>query len=310
VPTILPGVKPAPFTYHAPTTVAEALAALADTGGEGKVLAGGQSLIPILNMRLASPAHLIDINGVEGLAGIDVAADAVVVGATVRQADVERHPAVARRCPLLAEALGLVAHPVVRNRGTVVGSLVHADPSAELPAVLALLGGTVRVSAAGDAGGARDIPAEAFFVGPFESAVAAGELAVSVTFPATPASTGTAFTEVARRHGDYAVCGVAAAVELNDERRVRRARVAVLSVAPAPLVLDVTEPVDGRTAKRANYGMAARLVHDQVVPEGDIHASAEYRRHLAGVLSGRALRRAAARAVDRVTEDAVEGRSQ
>nr|WP_308207541.1 FAD binding domain-containing protein [Actinomadura madurae] len=213
-------MKPPPFGYHAPATLAEALDALAAAPG-GKVLAGGQSLIPLLNMRLAAPSDLVDINRVAGLDTVHVGDGGVRVGALARHARVERSAEAAAVQPLLGQALRHVAHPVIRNRGTVVGSLAHADPAAELPAVLAVLGGTVE---AASARGRRTIPAAAFFRGPLEPALEPGELAVAAFFPAAPPRTGTAFAETARRHGDYALSGVAAVVGLDEDLRVREAR--------------------------------------------------------------------------------------
>lgn len=230
-------MKPPPFAYHAPASVSDALATLAEVGTDGKVLAGGQSLIPLLNMRLAAPAHLVDITRIPELRQVSVDEAGVTVGAAVRQADVERDGAAHEACPLLRQALRLVAHPVIRNRGTVCGSLAHADPASELPAALALLGGTVRVEAAGR--DPRDVPAAAFFLGPLEPALEPGELVTAAAFPRLPATAGTAFVEVARRHGDYALCGVAARVDVDADGRVAAARVATVSVAPTPLVLDV-----------------------------------------------------------------------
>ncbi|MEV1178557.1 FAD binding domain-containing protein [Nonomuraea sp. NPDC049784] len=274
-------MKPAPFEYHAPRDLGEALRTLAEVGG--KVLAGGQSLIPLMNMRLAAPAHLVDINRLQELQVMEATEDGVRVGAAVRHAQVER----AEAHPLLTKALKLVAHPVIRNRGTVVGSLVHADPAAELPAVLAVLGGSVRVARWDQP--VRDVGAEEFFVGPMESAVQPGELAVSAYFPALGARTGAAFEEVARRHGDYALAGVCAVVTLDEDGHVEAAKVACIGVGPVPVVVDVTgSPED-----------VARVVRERVEPEGDIHASAAYRRQLVGVLAERALRNATREAESR-----------
>ncbi|GLW07665.1 carbon monoxide dehydrogenase [Microtetraspora sp. NBRC 13810] len=273
-------MKPPPFDYHAPRDLGEALAALAEAGPDGKVLAGGQSLIPLLNMRLAAPARLIDINRVAGLDTLSAGPEGVRAGALARHARVERSAEAAAVQPLLRRALRLVAHPVIRNRGTVVGSLVHADPAAELPAVLALLGGSVRLAAAG--GAERDVPAAEFFTGPMESAVRPGELAVSAFFPALPPGSGVSFRELARRHGDYALAGVAVLVT------PAAARVACIGVGPVPIVVDVTEQ-----AAAGDWAAAAQAVRERVEPEEDIHASADYRRHLAGVLAGQALRDAA-----------------
>jgi aerobic carbon-monoxide dehydrogenase medium subunit len=283
-------VKPPPFDYHAPRSLGEALDALAGAGEHGKVLAGGQSLIPMLNMRLAAPAHLVDINRLSELATLDVEPGGVRVGALARHAQVERSEQVAAVQPLLREALRLVAHPVIRNRGTVVGSLAHADPAAELPAVLALLGGSVRLARPGVT---RDVPAADFFVGPLESAVEPGELAVSAFFPALLPRSGTAFREVARRHGDYALAGIAALVRLDDDLRITSATVACVSVGPVPVVVDVTAACGHRPPATADWASAARAVQDRVDPETDIHATADYRRHLTGVLAEQALRDAA-----------------
>jgi aerobic carbon-monoxide dehydrogenase medium subunit len=283
-------VKPPPFDYHAPRSLGEALDALAGAGEYGKVLAGGQSLIPMLNMRLAAPAHLVDINRLAELATLDVEPGGVRVGALARHAQVERSEQVAAAQPLLREALRLVAHPVIRNRGTVVGSLAHADPAAELPAVLALLGGSVRLARPG---ATRDVPAADFFVGPLESAVEPGELAVSAFFPASLPRSGTAFREVARRHGDYALAGIAALVRLDDDLRITAATVACVSVGPVPVVVDVTAACGHRPPATADWASAARAVQDRVDPETDIHATADYRRHLTGVLAEQALRDAA-----------------
>jgi carbon-monoxide dehydrogenase medium subunit len=282
-------VKPAPFAYSRPQSVEEALQILAALGDDAKVLAGGQSLLPILSMRLASPHHLVDINRLAELAYVRVADGFVRVGALARHAAVERDPAARLAQPLLSQALRLVAHPTIRNRGTTVGSIVHADPSGEMTAVITLLGGSVRLATAR---GTREVAAADFFRGPLESAIEPGELAIEATFAVLAPGGGTAFIEVARRQGDYAVCGVGALVQLDEAGSLTRARAAYLSVSPTPVVLDLT---DAYLAGRA--GDAAR---EQLDPEGDIHASADYRRHLAGVLTDRALRAAVANAQARV----------
>ena len=285
-------MKPSPFAWSAPASVAEALALLARVGGDGKVLAGGQSLLPILNMRLAAPAHLVDINRLADLAYVRATEGAVVVGALARHAAVERDGPAYDVQPLLRQALGLVAHPVIRNRGTTVGSIAHADPSGEMTAVLALTGGSVQVASEA---AERHVPAAEFFAGPLESSLVPGELAVSATFPAFAPGSGTAFVEVARRHGDYAVCGLAAVVTVADGV-VSAARAAYVSVAPTPLVLDLTEAVAGAEPEAADWAAAGDLAWQQADPEPDIHASADYRRHLVRVLTARALRAAAGRA--------------
>lgn len=289
-------MKPSRFSWTAPGSLEEALEVLAQVGADGKVLAGGQSLLPILNMRLAAPAHLVDINRLGELSYVDTRPGEVRVGALARHADVERDEAAHSALPLLRQALRLVAHPVIRNRGTTVGSLAHADPSGEMTAVLTLTGG--RVTAA-SAQGTRDIAADEFFVGPLESALRPGELAVSASFPRLPDRTGTAFVEVARRHGDYAVCGLAAAVTVDADGAVVLAKAVYISLAPTPLLLDLTAAVAGAGVTDADWAAAGELAAGQVDPEGDIHATADYRRHLARVLTGRALAEAAGRATGR-----------
>jgi carbon-monoxide dehydrogenase medium subunit len=279
-------VKPSAFAYSAPESLDEALAVLADADGDAKVLAGGQSLLPILNMRLAAPALVVDINRLPDLAYVRRDPDAILVGALARHADVERDEAAAEALPLLRQALRLVAHPVIRNRGTTVGSLAHADPSGEMTAVLALTGGSV--TAVSRADGEREIAAADFFAGPLESSLRPGELAVAARFPVLPPGTRSAFVEVARRHGDYAMCGVAVSVRLDGDV-VASAAAAFISVAPTPLVVDLTGAIGGHRVEGTDWAAAAELVLDTVDPEGDIHATAEYRRHLAGVLTRRAL---------------------
>jgi carbon-monoxide dehydrogenase medium subunit len=286
-------MKPAPFQYHRPGTIDETIELLAAVGPDGKVLAGGQSLVPLLNMRLAAPAHLVDINRVEGLGYVSTDHSGVRVGATARHTDVERDEAAFAAIPLLRQALSTVAHPTVRNRGTTVGSLVHADPAGEMTAVLALLGGTVQLASTA---GSRSVDAAELFVGPLESCLTAGEVALSAHFPRPPGRTGTAWREVARRNGDYALCGVGALVSLDDAGRVAVARCGYISVGPTPLVLDLTGAVGGQPPDAADWDAAGRQAAAGVEPEDDLHATAEYRRHLTGVLTARALRAAAAEA--------------
>jgi aerobic carbon-monoxide dehydrogenase medium subunit len=271
-------VKPPAFDYSRPESVAEAVRLLADLGDDGKVLAGGQSLVPLLSMRLAAPHHLVDINRLHELDYVRVSDGTVRIGALARHATVLASEEAAAAQPLLRQALRLVAHPTIRNRGTTLGSIVHADPSGEMTAVLALLNGTVTIASAA---GERSVAAADFFLGPLESAVTAGDLAIEAAVPVLAAHTGTAFVEVARRHGDYAVCGVATVVAPDSTR------VAFLSMAPTPLVLDLTGVATGELGD---------AVRDQVEPESDIHASAGYRRHLAAVLTERAVAEARERA--------------
>ncbi len=276
-------MKPAPFAWHGPRSVAETVDLLAGYGDSAKVLAGGQSLVPVLAMRLASPAHLVDINRVAELDGIVVDDAGVTVGATVRHSALEHDTLATVAQPLLAQALGLVAHPTIRNRGTTVGSLTHADPAGEMTAVLALCGGSVTATSAA---GQRVITAADFFIGPLESALRPDELAVSAFFPALPAGAGSAFVEIARRDGDYALCGVAAIAVTDGAGAVRSLRCGYLSVADTPLVLDLTD------AWNAGPDHAAEQARNAVEPPADLHASSDYRRHLTGVLTTRVARQA------------------
>lgn len=263
-------MKPPPFSYHRAATVEEAAAALADVGPEAKVLAGGQSLVPALNMRLLRPAALIDINRVRALSEVAREDGALVVGATVRQADSRllAHP-------LLAEALPHVGHAATRNRGTVCGSIAHADASAELPLCLALLGGTVRVRSAT---AEREIDASDFFLGHYTTALAPGELVVHTRWPLPAEGWGWGFAELALRHGDYALC-LAAALARGDELRV-----GVGAVVDRPTLLEVDPERPGESAAA------------QVAPWGHVHASPAYLRHLVRVLVDRAVTSARARA--------------
>jgi aerobic carbon-monoxide dehydrogenase medium subunit len=278
-------VKPSPFTYHRPESLEEAFATLARVRHDGKVLAGGQSLLPILSMRLAAPGHLVDINRVPDLGYVRCAPDGVRVGALARHAAVERDDAAAAVQPLLRQGLRLVAHPTIRNRGTTVGSLAHADPSGEMTAVLALTGGRVSVATST---GRHEVAAADFFLGPLEAAIGPGELAVEAFFPALPPRSGTAFVEVARRHGDYAVCGVAAVVTLDSDGAVTDARTSYISCSPVPVVVDVT----ATAGRNTDWDGAADLALPRLDLEDDIHATAGYRGHLVRVLTARALTQA------------------
>lgn len=262
-------MKPAPFRYRRPTSLPEALALLAGEPG-AKVLAGGQSLLPLLTMRLAAPETLVDLGAVPGLDTIRVTGEGVRVGAMVRHADLLADEAVAAAQPLVPLALSHVAHATIRNRGTTVGSIVHADAAAEMPTVLCLLGGSVE---AASVRGTRTIPAAELYAGPLESTLAADEVATSAFFPALQPGEGVAFAEISRRHGDYAMVGVAAHVTPH------AVRLGYLSVGDTPTVVDVTGRVDD----------AADVALERLDPVGDIHASADYRAHLVRVLTGRVL---------------------
>ncbi|MEI4273602.1 FAD binding domain-containing protein [Klenkia sp. LSe6-5] len=291
-------MKPAPFGYADPTSLDEALALLSEEGA--KVLAGGQSLLPLLSMRLASPATLVDINKVPGLDTVDVTPSGdgagVRVGALVRHAQLLHHAEAAQVQPLLARATSNVAHPAIRNRGTTVGSIAHADPSGEMTSVLALTGGSVTVATPE---GSSAIDWADFFVGPLETSVHSPAVVTDAFFPALPPRSGTAFEEVSRRKGDYAVCGAGVTVTLDEDSRVVSARAAYISVGLVPEVHDLTEAVAGRPVAEADWAAAGDLARSLVDPDGDLHASADYRRLLVGVLTERTLARAAKEAADR-----------
>ncbi len=282
-------MKPSPFTYHRPGTVEEAIEMLGDLDGEGKVLAGGQSLVPLMSMRLSAPASLVDINHLRELDFVEVDAEGVRIGALARHARIERDEAAYAAIPLLRQGLLNVAHPTIRNRGTTVGSLVHADPAAEMPAVLSLLEGTVELRSVR---GRREVAATDFFAGPMQSATAADELAVAARFRRPPPGSGTSFVELTRRQGDYAVCGVGAVVGTDHSRKATAtsARVALISVGDGPVLVDVTSAITGRGG--FDPATLVELVDSRMEPEPDIHASADYRRHLAHVLVRRALAQA------------------
>lgn len=278
-------MKPAPVAFVRPTSIEDAVAALGEK--DAKVLAGGQSLIPLLSMRLAAPRTLVDINALPDLDHVRCDRSGVRVGALARHADVLASAEAARVQPLLAQALRYVAHPTIRNRGTTVGSLVHADAAAEMPVVLKLLGGSI--DAVGP-GGRRTIEADDLYVGPLETTIRSDEIAVEAFFPASPQGTGTAFDEIARRHGDYALCGVAATVTVVDGR-IDAAKAGYLSVSELPVTVDLTEHLaDGITD--ASLAAAAERALSDLEPAADIHATAEYRAQLVRVLTARVLRAA------------------
>jgi aerobic carbon-monoxide dehydrogenase medium subunit len=291
-------VKPPVFEYYRPDTVDEALALLAEHGGDAKVLAGGQSLIPTMNFRLAQPAVLVDLNRVDALAHVTEAVDGgLLLGAMTRQRVLETHPQVTRRYPLLAEAMPHVAHPQIRNRGTLGGSLAHADPAAELPAVTVALDARIKLRSSG---GERELAMRDFFTGLFATALEPGELVTAIVLPPPVPRTGWAFLEVARRHGDYALVGVAARVSLDGNGRCTDTRVVLLSVGEGPVAsAGAAQALAGQAPTPAAIAAAAAAAQAETDPPGDIHASAAYRKHLVGILTRRALEKAAGQAGSR-----------
>ncbi|MGY1845166.1 FAD binding domain-containing protein [Modestobacter sp. SYSU DS0875] len=290
-------MKPAPFGYADPSSVDEALRLLDSEGA--KVLAGGQSLLPLLSMRLAAPTTLVDINRVPGLDRIEAGDDGVRVGALVRHAALLASAEAAAVQPLLGRATANVAHPAIRTRGTTVGSIAHADPSGEMTAVLALTDGSVTVATPG---GPETIGWRDFFVGPLETSVQGPAVVTDAFFPALPDRSGTAFAEIARRKGDYAVAGAAVVVTLDSDRRVAAARAAYLSVGLVPEVHDLTDAVGGQPVDTADWAAAGELARGLVEPDGDLHASADYRRLLVATLTARTLADAAAEAASRTEQ--------
>jgi carbon-monoxide dehydrogenase medium subunit len=286
-------VKPPPFEYHAPRSVDEAIDLLGRYGGDAKVLAGGQSLMPMLNFRLVRPAALVDVNRIAALAYVREEDGALAVGAMTRQRTLEFSPEVARRLPLLREATRWVGHLPIRSRGTIGGSLAHADPSAEYPAVLTALDGEVVVQGPR---GRRVLPAGGLFETYLTTRLAPDELLVEVRLPAMPAGAGYAFEEFARRHGDFAIVGIAAMV-VREGTRCRAARLAAAGAGPVPLRLRAAEEILEREGLgEAAVAAAAARAAELVQPDSDVHASADYRRHLTGVMTARALARAVERA--------------
>jgi carbon-monoxide dehydrogenase medium subunit len=280
-------MKPAPFEYFRPRTMDEALALLAEYAGDAKPLAGGQSLIPAMNFRLATPAVLVDLNALSDLAYIRSDDQGLQIGGMTRQRAVERSTIVAREAPLVAETMPFIAHPAIRNRGTIGGSLAHADPAAELPAVMLALNARFGLQSAR---GSRSVSVDDFFTGLFSTAVEPGELLTDITVPKAGRRTGFAFQEISRRHGDFALVGVAASVALDEAGCCSDARIALLSVGDRPVLAgQAARTVAGQTPSPDAIRAAAEAASTDIDPPSDIHASAKYRRQLASVLTRRAL---------------------
>ena len=286
-------MKPPAFAYCAPDTEEEVLSLLHEYGADAKLLAGGQSLMPLLNLRLARPAVLVDLNRVPTLQYITVADGHVRVGAMTRQRTCERSALIADRIPLLTDALRWAGHPQIRTRGTVGGSLAHADPAAELPAAAAVLGASFAIVGPQ---GTRVLPPEEFFVTYLTTAVGPEELLREVQFPAMSAEMGGAFLEVSRRQGDFALAGVAAVVIVRSGQ-IAQARIALTGVGATPIrAVEAEDFLASRRPDDRTLDELRALVSAHLSPPSDIHATAEYRRHAAGVLVARAVRSAAQRA--------------
>lgn len=282
-------MKPAPFKYFAPKTLEEALHLVTEHGFDAKLIAGGQSLIPAMNFRLAQPAILIDLNRISSLFYVeDGDTGGLRIGAMTRQRVLERSALIAERSPLIKETMPFVAHPQIRNRGTIGGSIVHADPAAELPALMLALDAELHAKN-GDQ--ARIISAPDFFAGLFMTALNPDEILIEITVPPIPPRTGWAFREISRRHGDYALVGVATRITLDEAGNCIQAKIVFLSVGDAPVEAREAEKLlAGETPNEELLASAAEIASTRDIdPPNDIHASADYRRQLARVLTKRAL---------------------
>lgn len=289
-------MKPAPFKYYAPSATDEALAILTQHGWDAKALAGGQSLVPMMNFRLAQPPVLVDLNGVAELNYIRPDRNGgLLIGAMTRQSQLERDPLVEERAPMIHGAMPQIAYPQVRSRGTLGGSIAHADPSAELVAASVALRGLFRLRRRSTE---RWVPAEEFFVGLFTTVLEPDELLVEIALPSMPPQSGWSFLEVARRHHDFALVGVAAVIDLDVEDRCREARLVYFSVGDGPVEAhQAAGLLKGQVPTPEAIRDAAEVAGDtDVDPNSDINASSEYRRHLVKVLGRRALAEAFGRA--------------
>jgi carbon-monoxide dehydrogenase medium subunit len=285
-------LKPAPFEYFAPESVEEVVSLLFEHGDEAKLLAGGQSLIPLLALRLASPGVLIDLNRVRALDYVDDEGDVLKVGALTRHRTIEKLPGLSERCSMLSDAVELVGHVAIRNRGTVVGSMAHADPAAEWPALALAL--SAEFDVVGPNGG-RTIPADSFFLTYLTTTLEPDEVVTEVRLP-IPKGVGSSFVELARRHGDFAVAGAGAWLRLSGGA-IEDARVVLIGVAATALrVKEVERSLVGQQASPEAFEEAAEVVRAQIEPTPDIHGSSGYRRGIAKVLTRRALHSAAERA--------------
>lgn len=287
-------MKPPKFDYHRPATLPEALALLERYGEDAKVIAGGQSLMPLLSMRLAQPAVLVDINALDELASLRLANRQLHIGALTRQRLLETDLTVARELPILREVVHHVGHVPIRNRGTVGGSLAHADPAAELPAAMSALDATLIATGRG---GTRRIPASEFFAGYFTTALAATEILTAIEVPVLPRTAGCAFEELARRHGDFAIVAALAIVEVDARGQLTTVRVSVAGAGPTPIRLRAVEAkLTGAKPSADVIRAAADTASETLDPPSDIHASADYRREMVRVLTRRSLARAVERA--------------
>jgi carbon-monoxide dehydrogenase medium subunit len=288
-------MKPAPFEYYVPDSIEQALNLLREHGDTARLLAGGQSLVPAMNFRVVQPGVLIDLNRVGELTYIHENEVTLHIGAMTRERQLEFDPVIARRTPLLAEAMPHVAHPQIRNRGTLGGSLANADPAAELPVIMLALGARLKIR---NADGERWADARDFFVGMFATDLAADEMLVEIELPSTSSNTGWCFMEVAPRAGDYALMGVAAMVTLDEDRRCKHARLVYLNAGDGPVeAREAGSALEGKVPDDQSIDEAADLASQKEInPFGNIHTSPEFQRHLARVLTRKTLKQATERA--------------
>ncbi|PLS16020.1 xanthine dehydrogenase family protein subunit M [Bacillus sp. M6-12] len=287
-------MKPAKFDYYCPASVEDALSLLEESGFDGKIIAGGQSLVPIMNMRLSAPDCLIDINHLQDLNFIDFDDDNVKIGTLTRQSEVEHSLLIKEKCGLLSEAVPFIGHVQTRNRGTFGGSLVHADPTAEIPLALLSSGGTVHISSKEET---RAVALEEFFVTYLTTDIMPTELLTQIHIPIWKGRSGYAFDEISRRHGDFALVASACQLTLDDYNKISKVRLALGGVEAVPLLVEeANELMVGEELSETLLDKVAEIVANTVDPESDLHASAEYRRHLAKILSKRTIQTAYSRA--------------
>jgi CO/xanthine dehydrogenase FAD-binding subunit len=289
-------MKPAKFDYHDPTTVDEALGLMAQFGDQARPLAGGQSLVPLMNFRLIRPAHLIDLNGVNELSYLRADNDTLRIGATTRQRELERSAEVAKRWPLVRDAAAFIGHIQIRNRGTIGGSLAHAFPSAELPVAMVTLDASFILRSTGNQ---RTVRAEDFFLSYMTTVIEPRELLVEISVPSLLTNAGWSYQEVSRRHGDFALAGAAAVFALDANGCIHHARLTLTGTTPMR-VRKVEESLLGERPSEALFRDAAQRAIENLEQDSDIHASAEYRRDACAALARRALMQAAQRAAESV----------
>ncbi|MBI3150678.1 MAG: xanthine dehydrogenase family protein subunit M [Chloroflexi bacterium] len=288
-------MKPAPFEYYVPDSIEHALDLMSQHAGEAKILAGGQSLVPAMNFRIVQPSVLIDLNRVEQLSYIREEGDAIHVGSMTRERHLEFDTSLAKRIPLLTEATPFIAHPQIRNRGTIGGSIVNADPAAELPVLMLALDARLK---ARNVAGERWVDAQGFFAGMFTTALEPDEILVEIEIPFLSPRTGWSFMEVAPRAGDYALMGVAALVTLDESGKCKSAKLVYLNAGDGPVdAKEAAKSLEGKTLNDVLFESTAEIVSEKEInPFGNIHTSPEFQRHLAKVLTKKALKQAAQRA--------------